>query len=96
MGSEEGAHFYAQAEAEQRMMLEIGRQTGDPAPKQQYQKWKIHEKVDARGQNGAEIASRELKTREATAVASRERTVVTPDDAGEDIVVLDTPPMPAG
>jgi hypothetical protein len=69
---------------------------GDPAPKQQYQKGKIHEKVDARGQNGAEIANRELKAREATAAASRERTAVTPDGAGGDIVVLDTPPMPAG
>lgn len=33
---------------------------------------------------------------EATAAASRERTAVTPDNAGEDVVVLNTPPMPAG
>ena len=106
MGLEEGARFYVQVQAEQRKLLEIGRQAPvlqaipignlDPAPKWQYQKRKIHRKADAQGQNGAEIAKKELKPREATAAASRERTAVTPDDSGEDAVVLDTPPMPAG
>jgi hypothetical protein len=68
MGPEEGARFYAQVQAEQRKILEISRQALvlqaipinhlDPAPKQQYQKGKIHGKADARGQNGAEIAKK--------------------------------------
>ena len=42
------------------------------------------------------LRRKELKAREATVATSRERTAVTPDDAGEHVVVLDTPLMPAG
>ena len=74
MGQEEGARFDAQMQAQQLKLLDIGRQlltlqaipigNPDPAPKRQYQKRKTHGKADARGLTGAEIAQKELKTRE--------------------------------
>jgi hypothetical protein len=69
----------------------------DLAPKRQYQK-KSHEKADARGLTGAEIAQRELKAREAKArqiTANRERATVTPDKEDEgQMPTTDNPPRP--
>jgi hypothetical protein len=105
MGPKEGARFNIQLYREQRKMLAIARQAvilqaipignPDPAPKRQYQKRKIYGKVDARGLIGAEIALKELKAREA--LASRERTTVTPkEDVYEGVIVLNTPPGVVG
>jgi hypothetical protein len=67
----------------------------DPAPKRQYQKRKTNGKVNARELTGAEIAQKELKTREA--LASRERTTVTPEeDVDEGVIVPNTPPRLIG
>lgn len=102
MEPEEGARFDAQLQAEQRKMVEIGRQAlvlqaipiGNPdlIPKRQFQKKKMHGKADGRGLSGAEIAKKDLKARE----ASLRKTTVTPEADDNDILVLDTPPRAVG
>jgi hypothetical protein len=105
MEPEEAARFDIQLDNEQRKMLAIARQAvtlqaipignPDPAPKRQYQKRKIHGKADARGLTGAEITQKELKAREA--LASRERTIITPEEnVDEGVIVPNTPPGVVG
>ena len=56
---------------------------------------KSHEKTDARGQTGAEIAQRAHKAKARQVTANRERTTVTPEKEGEgQILATDTPPRP--